>query len=86
MHFHILPRKFKGDRFSSNNDNIYPAIESAESEIPSDLKAVEVGDNSIPSLKMDDEDRPPRTIEEMVKEADWLKGFFGVGPGVPLED
>ncbi|RXW20517.1 hypothetical protein EST38_g5328 [Candolleomyces aberdarensis] len=75
VHFHILPRKAQGDRFSENNDEIYPELEVAEANLLSDLQEQQ---NSQPlRLKMDaDEDRKPRTMEEMVAEASWLRGFF----------
>lgn len=65
VHFHLLPRKLLGDRFT-NNDDVYPAIEKAEAN----LQAAE-------PLKVDaDEDRKPRTSEEMEREADWLREVF----------
>jgi len=85
VHFHIMPRKLKGDRFT-NNDEIYPALEDAENELPDQLQSAhefskkasgsEAGLYREP-LKVDaDEDRKPRTIEEMEKEALWLQTFF----------
>ncbi|KAG6851333.1 hypothetical protein H0H93_005731 [Arthromyces matolae] len=74
VHFHILPRKKTGDRFSDRNDEIYPALEGHEGSLNSDLAATQ--HSSVP-LKVDaDEDRRPRTLEEMEKEATWLKSFF----------
>jgi bis(5'-adenosyl)-triphosphatase len=80
VHFHLLPRKLHGDRFSGRNDDVYPAIERAEAELPhitgqsGDLATVQ---RAYESLKVDaDENRKPRTMEEMEKEAHWLKGFF----------
>ncbi|KAI0727854.1 HIT-like protein [Fomitopsis betulina] len=65
VHFHLLPRKLLADRFT-NNDDVYPAIEKAEAN----LQAAE-------PLKVDaDEDRKPRTSEEMEREADWLREVF----------
>jgi len=61
VHFHLLPREFKGDRFSDKNDDIYPALEQNERSLPTELQA--------------DEDRYPRSVEEM-EEARWLRGFF----------
>ncbi|KAL1722345.1 HIT-like domain-containing protein [Schizophyllum commune] len=73
VHFHILPRKLTGDRFA-NNDDIYPELEKSEGGLPKDLQSA--ADRYEP-LKMDaDDDRKPRTIEEMDKEAQWLKTFF----------
>ncbi|KAJ7471180.1 diadenosine hydrolase [Mycena galericulata] len=70
VHFHLLPRKSAGDRFSGkNNDQIYPAIETAEAEI-------------VQPFKVDaDEDRIARSMEDMEKEAVWLKDFFPADEG-----
>jgi bis(5'-adenosyl)-triphosphatase len=69
VHFHLLPRKSVGDKFSGkNNDQVYPALEKAEVEMAQPFKVDA------------DEDRVPRSMEEMEKEAVWLKGFF------PVED
>lgn len=90
MHFHLLPRKLQGDRFATQNDEVYPALERAESALPADLAAVSAQSvrssqqtetsgvvESVEPLRMDaDEDRKPRTMEEMVQEAEWLKKFF----------
>ncbi|KAF8218191.1 diadenosine tetraphosphate asymmetrical hydrolase [Mycena galopus ATCC 62051] len=67
VHFHLLPRKSAGDRFSGkDNDQVYPALEKAEA----DMAVAQ-------PFKVDaDEDRVARTMEEMEKEASWLKGFF----------
>lgn len=77
MHFHLLPRKLHGDRFAGQNDEVYPALERAEQELGVGASA---GERLVPGgepIKMDaDEDRKPRSMEEMVQEAEWLKGFF----------
>ncbi|KAF8079021.1 diadenosine tetraphosphate asymmetrical hydrolase [Lyophyllum atratum] len=74
VHFHLLPRKLKGDRFQDKNDEIYPALERNERSLPSDLQAAQ---HSSEPLKVDaDEDRHPRSVEEMEEEASWLRGFF----------
>jgi len=60
---------------------VYPAIEEAESELHVDLEKVTerlrrrkpVGE----PVKMDaDVEREPRELEEMAKEAEWLRSFF----------
>lgn len=72
VHVHILPRRFTGDRFEGANDKIYPTIEKSEQDLPHLHTAREVE-----MLKVDaDEDRQPRTIEEMEREAAWLHEFF----------
>jgi bis(5'-adenosyl)-triphosphatase len=55
---------------------MYPALETSEDELHSDLeeKAKEKGRGKMVVMK--DEDRKPRSDEEMEKEAAWLKTFF----------
>jgi len=76
VHFHLLPRKLAGDRFSGRNDDVYPALERAESSLPQDLS--QNHSESVPiALKVDaDENRKPRSMEEMEKEASWLSAHF----------
>ncbi|KAH7885993.1 HIT-like domain-containing protein [Phlebopus sp. FC_14] len=75
VHFHILPRKFKGDIFSERMDDVYPALENSEASLARDLQQVKGG--LYQPLKVDaDESRPPRTLEEMEKEAAWLRAIF----------
>jgi len=77
-----LPRKFLGDPFSKNNDQIYPALEENEASLRSELQRP----LKEQPLHVDaDEDRKPRTGEEMQKEAMWLKGFFTEMSAVRME-
>ncbi|KAH8111851.1 diadenosine 5',5'''-P1,P4-tetraphosphate asymmetrical hydrolase [Phellopilus nigrolimitatus] len=82
VHVHILPRKLagRGDPFEHNNDEIYPALEDAETALPQDLRAAAVTASASAGavrLKVDaDEARPPRTMEDMVREAEWLSELF----------
>ena len=81
VHFHILPRKLRGDVFQSNRDAVYPTIEKAEVELHADLEQIAKSPQGrIPvgePLKMDaDVDRKPRELEEMTREAEWLRTFF----------
>jgi len=78
VHFHILPRKFNGDRFSDKNDAVYPAIERSEAFLPSALQMMALQqDPGVQPLKVDaDEHRPPRSMDEMEREAEWLRSFF----------
>lgn len=86
VHFHILPRKSNGDRFSGErNDEIYPELERSETALANDLLPAE-------PLKMDNEERVARSMgiyfyvynnyllttraEEMEKEAQWLSSLF----------
>jgi len=74
IHFHLLPRKFKGDRFSDKNDEIYPELERNEESLPTELQA---SPRTSEPLKVDaDEARRPRSMEEMEEEARWLSSFF----------
>lgn len=83
MHVHILPRKLSGDRFEHAKDEIYPALEDAEAELPNDLLHAAMTKEStrnplmVQRLKVDADDaRVPRDMEDMAKEAEWLKSFF----------
>lgn len=85
VHFHLLPRKAsREDPFFSRNDRVYPAIEKAEADIARDIHLATGQASSFlqsshrkEALKVDaDEDRKPRTAEEMEKEAEWLRGLF----------
>ncbi|TBU49713.1 diadenosine hydrolase [Dichomitus squalens] len=70
VHFHLLPRKIQGDAFA-RNDDVYPALERSEGGLVDTLRRVPQ------PLQVDaDEDRKPRTLEDMEKEALWLKTFF----------
>jgi len=62
---------------------VYPALEVAESGLHADLEQVaNITQRRIPAaepLKMDaDAEREPREMEEMIKEAEWLRSFFEV--------
>jgi bis(5'-adenosyl)-triphosphatase len=71
VHFHILPRRFHDDPFAGKNDEIYSAVDSAERELAQGLQSESVG------FRVDADEKPKeRTLQEMVKEADWLKSFF----------
>jgi len=76
VHFHVLPRKFLGDPFSKNNDEIYPALEENEGSLRSELLLLRRPSREQPLHVDADEDGKPRTREEMEREAIWLKGFF----------
>jgi bis(5'-adenosyl)-triphosphatase len=67
VHFHVLPRGAPGDAFGgARNDDVYPALEAAEREL-----------QPTPTpLRMDNEERVPRSMAEMEAEARWLAAFF----------
>jgi bis(5'-adenosyl)-triphosphatase len=73
VHFHILPRKNQGDPFP-RNDDIYKAIDKAEAQLPNSREAPRP--NALPVDA--EENRKPRSLEEMVQEALWLSKFFEV--------
>lgn len=76
VHFHLLPRKYEGDTFEGRSDDVYPALERAEGSLPKDLTSAS-SEQKPARFKVDaDEDRKPRTMEEMEKEAKWLSSFF----------
>ncbi len=73
VHFHLLPRRAIGDHFSKNNDAIYPALEDGDADLASELNKPQYRQ----SLKVDaDENRLPRSLEEMEAEARRLRTFF----------
>jgi bis(5'-adenosyl)-triphosphatase len=77
VHVHILPRRFKGDKFENANDSIYPAIEESEKNLPHYLLGQKAASTEVETFKVDaDEDRKPRTLEEMESEANWLRSYF----------
>lgn len=71
VHIHILPRK-RGD--FENNDEIYDAIDQASEDV---LKQLEWASKGTERKKNLDEDRKPRTREEMSEEAGVYRGLFG---------
>lgn len=86
VHFHLLPRRLQGDRFTkSQPDAVYVELEKREGVLPQDLAAssrsqINADTRSPEPLKMDaDADREPRTLEDMEQEAKWLARFFEEG-------
>ncbi|TDL28047.1 HIT-like protein [Rickenella mellea] len=87
VHIHILPRRSKGDYFEGRNDEIYPAIERAEAKLPDHLVLLPSSKNTVESAKIEqkverksqplrvdaEENRTPRSEEDMWQEATWLK-------------
>eukprot|EP00890_Picochlorum_soloecismus_P005420 jgi/Picsp_1/587/NSC_00584-R1_bis(5 -adenosyl)-triphosphatase len=73
VHIHILPRK-EGD--FENNDEIYDAIDQASEDGVKQLKGASSGAERKKNL---DEDRKPRTREEMSEEAGLYRSSFGEG-------
>jgi len=77
VHFHVLPRKLHGDPFGRKNDDIYPELEKSEVSLRSKLEELPQKQDKQMSVHVDFSDnRRARSIEEMEKEAIWLKGFF----------
>lgn len=71
-----MPRKAVGDAFADRNDEIYPAIENNEGSMQSGMNRLSSKANHN-SLRVDaDEDRQPRTLQEMEEEANYLRAFF----------
>ena len=125
VHVHILPRRFKGDPFARNNDDIYPTLEAHEEQLAKRITHMErkqartaeqgvqldytassseassggsatgkvatlseftqssggptggkSSSHESEALRMDNEERKPRSLEEMEREAEWLKTFM----------
>ena len=85
MHIHLIPRK-PTDFPPEDRDAIYPLLESSERALGGELLAAKAN----PTERMEkarkdasgllvvprDEDRHPRSEEEMTREAAWLGTFF----------
>lgn len=69
VHVHLIPRK--STDYGGDNDQIYPALEENEQGLKD---ALELKTSEWTGAK--DEDRKPRSMEEMEKEAAWLKGIL----------
>ncbi|KAI0275273.1 diadenosine 5',5'''-P1,P4-tetraphosphate asymmetrical hydrolase [Gloeopeniophorella convolvens] len=85
VHFHILPRRLRDDRFAgARSDDVYPALERQEGVLPQDLASASFSSAKPDAsawtpepLKMDaDAARTPRSHEDMEREAVWLAKFF----------
>ncbi|KAF8602387.1 HIT-like protein [Ceratobasidium sp. AG-I] len=74
VHVHILPRRFTD--FGGQNDQVYPILEEAESRLPRQLELAAEGTKVPEPIKVDDEGRIPRTMEEMEAEATRLRSLF----------
>lgn len=75
VHVHIIPRR--STDYGGDNDQIYPALEENERGMKAGLQARdEVKGGSTGWNGLRDEDRKPRGMEEMEKEASWLKGLM----------
>ncbi|KIR25837.1 bis(5'-adenosyl)-triphosphatase [Cryptococcus deuterogattii LA55] len=87
VHIHLIPRH--PTDYDGKNDQIYPLLEQSENRLHGDLKnsdvpavngnaehdgqtGAQVGKWEVPK----DEDRKPRSTEEMEREAIWLASFF----------
>ncbi|ADV25291.1 bis(5'-adenosyl)-triphosphatase [Cryptococcus gattii Ru294] len=87
VHIHLIPRH--PTDYDGKNDRIYPLLEQSENRLHGDLKnsdvpavngnvehdgqtKAQVGKWEVPK----DEDRKPRSTEEMEREAIWLASFF----------
>jgi bis(5'-adenosyl)-triphosphatase len=87
VHVHILPRS-RTD-FDGVNDRVYPALEDSEAKLQGDLAAAQGKSGDETSARSDEqrrvetrfvtpkeEDRRPRSLQEMEDEATWLAGLF----------
>ncbi|KZO91480.1 diadenosine hydrolase, partial [Calocera viscosa TUFC12733] len=75
VHVHILPRRFED--FGGRNDDVYPALEAHEAGLGEGLGApARGGEGKRNGLRVDDEGREARGVQEMEEEALWLKGMF----------
>ncbi|GHJ89031.1 hypothetical protein NliqN6_5433 [Naganishia liquefaciens] len=79
VHIHLIPRK-RTDFPPGESDAIYPLLESSERALRGNLIASSSGQTHGGLLVVPkDEDRMPRSEEEMTREAQWLRTFFTSG-------
>ena len=65
-----MPRRLQNDPFQYNNDDIYPEVDRTEAAMNTGLQS------QSGSLHVDaEEKRAGRSLQEMEKEAEWLKTF-----------
>lgn len=66
--------------FGNEQDDVYPALEESERRLAGDLhEALPALDRKEPPRGWQvpkDEDRKPRSLEEMEREAGWLRGLM----------
>ena len=75
LHTHIIPRKHADMDDRGGNDAIYGALEGEEGDVGKHLKERDGGGGGRPEFpKVNEEDRRPRTEEEMNVEAEMLRG------------
>jgi bis(5'-adenosyl)-triphosphatase len=73
VHAHIIPRKKADMDDRGGSDKIYDVMEGPEGDVGAHLIEQEQAKTRGAKVKLDaDEDRKPRSEEEMKKEAEWL--------------
>jgi bis(5'-adenosyl)-triphosphatase len=73
VHAHIIPRRKSDLDDKGGSDKIYDIMDGPEGDIGGHLNEQEQAKTRSSRLKVDaDEDRKPRSEEEMNKEAEWL--------------
>ncbi|KAF9518907.1 hypothetical protein BS47DRAFT_166474 [Hydnum rufescens UP504] len=76
VHIHVLPRKFTD--FGGKNDEVYPALDRAESVLADEFDQQPTVGHKPATLKVDATagQRIFRSAEDMEKEATWLMSLF----------
>jgi bis(5'-adenosyl)-triphosphatase len=73
VHAHIIPRKKSDLDFKGGNDQIYEMMDGPEGDVGGHLEEREAKKERNYRMKVDaDEDRKPRTEEELQSEAEWF--------------
>lgn len=73
VHCHVIPRKEKDMDERGGGDRLYEELEGEEGDVGQHQKELEGGGGERQKFpKQKDEDRRPRSMEEMEKEAAWL--------------
>lgn len=73
VHAHIIPRH-RAD-FGGEGDRVYDLLEGEEGDVGAHQREAErMSKEDQKAFKKSDEERKPREMDEMRKEAEWLRG------------
>ena len=73
VHCHVIPRGFGDSAAQAGDDTIHKWLEGEEGDVGQHQKDAEASNGRQKGQWANDEDRKPRSKEEMNKEAAWLR-------------
>jgi len=76
VHAHVIPRHDADMDDRGGGDKLYELMEGEEGDVGKALREVEAGGERayVRMPKVEEDQRKPRSMEEMQKEAEWLRG------------